>query len=75
MRKLEHHKRYACSSILQRPDHDFPGGKRRAVYLGFSIEHFDFDFGAGLGAALGPARPHPDVLNYAWRDYGNPVGV
>ena len=73
MRKLEHHDRYAYSSILQRPDHDFPGGKRLAVYLGFNIEHFDF--GAGLGAALGPASPHPDVLNYAWRDYGNRVGV
>ena len=73
MRKLEHHDRYAYSSILQRPDHDFPGGKRLAVYLGFNIEHFDF--GAGLGATLGPASPHPDVLNYAWRDYGNRVGV
>ena len=73
MRTLQHHGRYAYSSILQRPDHDFPGGKRLAVYLGFNIEHFDF--GAGLGAALGPSSPHPDVLNYAWRDYGNRVGV
>ncbi len=73
MRKLEHHGRYAYSSILRRPDHDFPGGKRLAVYVGFNIEHFDF--GAGLGAALGPTGPHPDVLNYAWRDYGNRVGV
>ena len=73
MRKLQHHGRYAYSSILKRPDHDFPGGKRLAVYLGFNIEHFDF--GAGLGATLGPVSPHPDVLNYSWRDYGNRVGV
>ena len=29
----------------------------------------------GLGANLGPVSPHPDVLNYAWREYGNRVGV
>ena len=46
---------------------------RLAVYLGFNLEHFDF--GAGLGATLGPVSPHPDVLNYSWRDYGNRVGV
>ena len=73
MRKLEHHGRYAYRPILKRPDHDFPLGKRLAVYIGFNIEHFDF--GAGLGAALGPVSPHPDVLNYSWRDYGNRVGV
>ncbi|MGE5163850.1 MAG: polysaccharide deacetylase family protein, partial [Sphingobacteriales bacterium] len=28
-----------------------------------------------LGAELAPGGPQPDVLNYAWRDYGNRVGV
>lgn len=28
-----------------------------------------------MGAKLGPASPHPDVLNYAWREYGNRVGA
>jgi allantoinase len=73
MRLLKHHGRYPYSSILDRPIYDFPGGKRLAVYLGFNVEHFDF--GEGLGAALGPASPQPDVLNYSWRDYGNRVGV
>ncbi len=73
MRILKHHGRYAYSSILQRPDYTFAGGRRLAVYLGFNIEHFDF--GEGLGAALGPVSPQPDVLNYSWRDYGNRVGV
>src|SRR6185295_12801039 len=44
-----------------------------AVYIGFNVEHFEF--GAGLGAALGPRSPEPDVLNFSWRDYGNRVGV
>ena len=34
-----------------------------------------FHFGQGLGAELTPGGPQPDVLNYAWRDYGNRVGV
>jgi len=72
-RALKSHGRYGYSAITRRPDYSWPGGKRLAVYLGFNIEHFDF--GAGLGAALGPKSPEPDVLNYSWRDYGNRVGV
>jgi allantoinase len=72
-RALKQHGRYEYSAITARPDYSWPGRRRLAVYLGFNIEHFDF--GAGLGAALGPKSPEPDVLNYAWRDYGNRVGV
>ena len=72
-RPLKTHARYGYSAITRRADYDWPGKKRLAVYLGFNIEHFDF--GAGLGAALGPKSPEPDVLNYSWRDYGNRVGV
>ena len=43
------------------------------MYLGFNLEHFAF--GEGLGATLGPASPEPDVLNHAWREYGNRVGA
>src|SRR6185295_1557767 len=72
-RPLKTHGRYDYSAIINRPDYDWPGRKRLAVYIGFNIEHFEF--GAGLGAALGPKSPEPDVLNYSWRDYGNRVGV
>ncbi|MBB6506652.1 peptidoglycan/xylan/chitin deacetylase (PgdA/CDA1 family) [Sphingomonas endophytica] len=34
-----------------------------------------FDFGCGLGAELAPSQTDPDVMNYAWRDYGNRVGA
>jgi len=70
---LKSHGRYGYSAITRRPDYSWPGGKRLAVYLGFNLEHFEF--GSGLGAALGPKSPEPDVLNYSWRDYGNRVGV
>ncbi|HZE12039.1 MAG TPA: polysaccharide deacetylase family protein [Burkholderiales bacterium] len=72
-RALQKHGRYPYSPICGRAAYDWPGGRRLAVYVGLNIEHFDF--GAGLGAALGPRSPEPDVLNYSWRDYGNRVGV
>ncbi len=70
---LPSHGRYAYSAITRRPVYDWPGAKRLAVYLGVNLEHFAF--GTGLGAELAPGGPQPDVLNYAWRDYGNRVGV
>lgn len=67
------HGRYPYSPIDQRPAYDWPEGKRLAVYIGLNLEWFAF--GEGLGAELCPGGPQPDVLNYAWRDYGNRVGV
>lgn len=59
--------------ITQRPNFVWPKGKGLAVYLGINLEQFAF--GEGLGAELAPGGPQPDVLNYAWRDYGNRVGA
>ena len=70
---LPHHGLFGYTPITRRPDYSWPGGARLAVYLGFNLEHFAF--GEGLGAALGPVSPQPDVLNYAWREYGNRVGA
>ena len=72
LRPLATHHRYPYSPITRRADHAWPDGKRLALYLGFNIEHFEF--GQGLGAKLAPSGD-PDVLNFAWRDYGNRVGV
>ncbi|HYG55293.1 MAG TPA: polysaccharide deacetylase, partial [Burkholderiales bacterium] len=73
MQRLKSHGRYEYSAITRRKDYNWPGGKRLAVYIGFNLEHFAF--GEGLGAALGPRSPEPDVLNFSWRDYGNRVGA
>ena len=67
------HGRYAYSALPHRPVYDWPGGKRLAVYFALNLE--TFSFGEGLGAKLAPAQGEPDVLNYAWRDYGNRVGA
>ena len=71
--QLPSHNRYKYQPITRRPWFQWPEGEGLAVYLGVNLEHFAF--GEGLGAALVPGVPHPDVLNYAWRDYGNRVGA
>ncbi|WP_287979552.1 polysaccharide deacetylase family protein [Sphingomonas sp.] len=69
----DHHHRYPYRPITDRPVYDWPGGARLALYFG--VNHEVFDFGGGLGAELAPSQTDPDVMNYAWRDYGNRVGV
>ena len=71
--QLPSHGRFDYSGIHNRPAYRWPGGAGLAVYLGFNVEHFAF--GGGMGAALGPVSPQPDVLNYSWREYGNRVGA
>lgn len=71
--KLRHHGRYGYSPLRERPDYTWPGGKKLAVYFALNLEHFSF--GEGLGAELAPGGPQPDVLNFAWRDYGNRAGA
>jgi len=73
MSTLPTHGRYDYRPIKGRTKYEWPGGKRLAVYLGLNLEHFAF--GEGLGAELAPGGPQPDVLNFAWRDYGNRVGA
>jgi allantoinase len=70
---LKTHNRFDYQAIHKRKDYSWPNGARLAVYLGFNLEHFAF--GEGLGAGIGPTSPQPDVLNYAWREYGNRVGA
>ncbi|MFC3125622.1 polysaccharide deacetylase family protein [Pseudoroseomonas globiformis] len=75
---LPSHGRYDYHAWPDRPAYSWPGGAKLAVYLGISLQHFSF--GEGLGAEICPGPnggggPHPDVLNYSWRDYGNRVGA
>jgi peptidoglycan/xylan/chitin deacetylase (PgdA/CDA1 family) len=70
---LPTHGRYDYAGWRGRTPYAWPNGARLAVYLGVNLEHFAF--GQGLGAELAPGGPQPDVLNYAWRDYGNRVGA
>ena len=73
MSDLPTHGRYAYSGISERPAWDWPNGRRLAVYIALNLEHFSY--GEGLGAELAPGGLQPDVLNFAWRDWGNRVGA
>jgi peptidoglycan/xylan/chitin deacetylase (PgdA/CDA1 family) len=70
---LPSHGRFDYAPITKRANYRWPNGAGLAVYLGFNIEHFAF--GEGMGANIGAPSPQPDVLNYAWREYGNRVGA
>jgi peptidoglycan/xylan/chitin deacetylase (PgdA/CDA1 family) len=70
---LRGHGRFPYRAIRDADRFSWPGGGKLAVYIGLNLEHFAF--GEGLGAALGPESPQPDVLNYSWREYGNRVGA
>jgi peptidoglycan/xylan/chitin deacetylase (PgdA/CDA1 family) len=70
---LRTHDRYDYTPLPTRRSYAWPDGSRLAVYLGVNLEHFAF--GEGLGAELAPGGPHPDVLNFSWRDYGNRIGA
>lgn len=76
--QLPTHNRYAFSSIDDRPDYSWPGNKRLAFYMAVNIEIFAFRKGIGSDFALkrGPFLKGTQThRNYAWRDYGNRVGV
>ena len=73
MLKLPHHGRYDYSAIEQRKDYSWPGGKRLAFYIALNIEHFAFGAGTGMDPTN---RGGPQTQrNWAWRDYGNRVGI
>lgn len=73
--KLPRHNRYDYSPISKRPVYEWPNGARLAVCINNNIE--DFAFRAGLGSdSTQPASAIAQTpRNYAWRDYGNRVGI
>lgn len=70
---IEYHDRYAYSALPDRPVYDWPGGKRLAVCLCNNIEWFSFM--TGLGSDHTQPGAAQTTRNYAWRDYGNRVGL
>ncbi len=71
--RLRDHGRYGFSGIAGRPEGVWPGGARVAVYVALNLEQYAF--GEGLVEDLVPGLGQPDVMNYAWRDWGNRVGA
>lgn len=71
--KLPGHDRYPYRALPKRPVYEWPNGTRLAVTFNNNIEHFAFRAGLGSDSAVGAAAQNQ--RNYAWRDYGNRVGL
>ncbi len=71
---LPNQNRYDWSPIVKRPDYSWPNGRRLAFYVITNIEYFAFGAGdVSLDNAV--INSPPTQRNYAWRDYGNRVGI
>jgi allantoinase len=71
--ELQKHDRYDYSPLPERPVYDWPNGKRLAVCICNNIEIFSFL--NGLGSDSASLTAPQTTRNYAWRDYGNRVGI
>lgn len=67
--------RYEDSLIFERKPFTWPGGKTLAVWLIPNVEVWHFDMPTGAAISPNTANRTPDVINYAWRDYGIRVGL
>ena len=67
--------RYAYLPITDRPRLVWPNGARIAVWICPNIEHYEFQPGPVRVRDPWPRTPHPDILGYATKDYGNRVGL
>ncbi|WP_048646939.1 polysaccharide deacetylase family protein [Nitratireductor soli] len=70
----QEHNRFEFSAITDRPKLEWPEGARVALWVIPNVEHFLFDRPSSsiIQSTTGFV---PDVLNYAWRDYGVRVGI
>ncbi len=68
-------RRFDYSAIVDRPAPSLPSAARLALWLVVNVEHYEF---LPLDNPLRnpwPERPHPDLVNYSRRDYGNRAGL
>jgi peptidoglycan/xylan/chitin deacetylase (PgdA/CDA1 family) len=63
------------SPILHRPPLRWPNGARVAVWVVPNIEHYEYMPKFVRTRDPWPRSPHPDILGYSQRDYGNRVGL
>ncbi|MBN8965503.1 MAG: polysaccharide deacetylase family protein [Rhizobiales bacterium] len=70
---LPGHQRYDYSPVTRRADYSWPDNKRLAFYIATNIEVFAFETGIGPDPiGVSDMQTH---RNFAWRDYGNRIGV
>ena len=64
---------YDYSPLIERPKITWPNGARVAFWVAPNIEYYELDPPINPTRASWP-RPHPDVVGYSHRDYGNRAG-
>jgi peptidoglycan/xylan/chitin deacetylase (PgdA/CDA1 family) len=67
--------RYDDTFIHERKSFSWPDGKTLAVWIAPNVEVWHFDSAVGAGISPNPSNRVPDVVNYAWREYGMRVGL
>ena len=67
--------RIAYSAAPERQPLRWPGGARVALWVAPNIEHYEYLPQKIRVRNPWPRMPHPDILGYGLRDYGNRVGV
>ena len=67
--------RIVYSALPDRQPLKWPGGARVAVWIAPNIEHYEYLPEHIRVRDPWPRTPHPDILGYGLRDYGNRVGV
>ncbi len=69
------HERIAYSAMPDRAPLVWPNGARLALWVAPNIEHYEYLPQQVRVRDPWPRVPHPDILGYGLRDYGNRVGV
>jgi allantoinase len=75
IKKVRRSERYDDSLIIQRKNFSWPGGNTLAVWLIPNVEAWAYDSAAGMAILPNLHNAVPDVVNYAWREYGLRVGL
>ena len=73
--EIQGHERIDYSALPDRKPLTWPGGARVAVWIAPNIEHYEYLPEHIRVRDPWPRMPHPDILGYGLRDYGNRVGV
>jgi allantoinase len=67
--------RISYAPIDRRPPIRWPNNARVALWVVPNVEHYEYLPSRNSVRDPWPRTPHPDVLSYGMRDYGNRVGI
>ena len=67
--------RYEDSFIFDRKPFTWPGNTTLAIWVVPNVEVWNYDSPVGVPVSPNPGNIVPDVINYAWREYGIRVGL